>query len=72
VHVSSDTLARTKSYCDRRANLDVADIEKQVRFWQNRGRMDKGIAAADLLDLSFIGEDIASPKIGSLFLRNSP
>jgi NitT/TauT family transport system substrate-binding protein len=61
VHVSSDTLARTKTYCDRRANLDAADIEKQVRFWQNRGRIDKGIAVADLLDLSFIGEDVASP-----------
>jgi NitT/TauT family transport system substrate-binding protein len=61
VHVSADTLARTKTYCDRRANLDASDIEKQVRFWQNRGRIDKGIAVADLLDLSFIGEDFASP-----------
>ena len=60
VHVSSGTLARTKTYCDRRANLDVADIEKQVRFWQNRGRIDKGIAANELLELSFIGEDSAS------------
>src|ERR1700722_2614152 len=46
VFVSSNTLARTKTYCDRRANLDVADIEKQVRFWQNRGRIDKSIMAA--------------------------
>jgi NitT/TauT family transport system substrate-binding protein len=61
VHVSSDTLATTKVYCDRRANLDVADIQKQVRFWQDRGRIDEGIAAADLLDLSFIGEDVAPP-----------
>jgi NitT/TauT family transport system substrate-binding protein len=57
VHASTDALARTKTYCDRRANLDVADIEKQVEFWQNRGRIDKGIVAADLLDLSFIGEE---------------
>jgi NitT/TauT family transport system substrate-binding protein len=61
MHVSSDVLARTKTYCDRRANLDVADIEKQVRFWGSRGRIDRGIAAADLLDLSFIGEDVAPP-----------
>jgi NitT/TauT family transport system substrate-binding protein len=60
VHVSSDMLARTKTYCDRRANLDVADIEKQVQFWQSRGRIDKGIVTADLLDLSFIGEESAS------------
>ena len=60
VHISSDALAKTKTYCDRRANLDVADIEKQVRFWQERGRIDKGIVAADLLDLSFIGEDPAN------------
>jgi NitT/TauT family transport system substrate-binding protein len=60
MHISSDTLAKTKTYCDRRANLDVADIEKQVQFWQGRGRIDKGIVAADLLDLSFIGEDLAN------------
>jgi NitT/TauT family transport system substrate-binding protein len=68
-HVSPDALARTKSYCDRRANLDVADIEKQVRFWQNRGRIDKGIVAADLLDLSFIGADSAPPAGSAEDLR---
>jgi NitT/TauT family transport system substrate-binding protein len=57
VNMSSDTLARTKTYCDRRGNPDAADIENQVRFWQNRGRLDKSIVAADLLDLSFIGEE---------------
>ncbi|HEX4584972.1 MAG TPA: ABC transporter substrate-binding protein [Burkholderiaceae bacterium] len=56
-HVSAGLLAMTKTYCDRRANLDVADIRKQVKFWQDRGRLDRGIAAADLLDLSFIGEE---------------
>jgi len=50
-------LAVTKTYCDRRANLDVADIEKQVRFWQDRARLSTSIAAADLLDLSFIGDE---------------
>jgi len=57
VNVSSHTLERTKTYCDRRGNLDAADIEKQVQFWQNRGRLDKSMMAADLLDLSFIGEE---------------
>ena len=55
-------LAVTKTYCDRRANLDVADIEKQVRFWQDQGRLSKSIAAADLLDLSFIGEEAVTPQ----------
>jgi hypothetical protein len=55
LHISPATLARAKTYCDRRANLDVADIEKQLQFWQNRGRVDKNVVAADLLDLSFIG-----------------
>jgi NitT/TauT family transport system substrate-binding protein len=62
VNISSAMLARTKTYCDRRANLDVTDIEKQVQFWQNRGRVDKSVVAADLLDLSFIGEDFAPAR----------
>jgi len=54
-HVSPGVLAVTKTYCDRLANLDAADIDRQVRFWQREGRLDKRVAAADLLDLSFIG-----------------
>jgi NitT/TauT family transport system substrate-binding protein len=61
VQISPDMLAITKTYCDRRANLDVADIKKQVQFWQDQGRLDKRIAAADLLDLSFIGEEAIAP-----------
>jgi NitT/TauT family transport system substrate-binding protein len=57
LNMPSDILARTKTYCDRRANLDAADIAKQVQFWQSRGRIDKSMVAADLLDLSFIGEE---------------
>jgi NitT/TauT family transport system substrate-binding protein len=57
LQISSAVLAKTKTYCDRRANLDVADIMNQVRFWQDQGRLDKSVAAADLLDLSFIGEE---------------
>jgi NitT/TauT family transport system substrate-binding protein len=57
---SRDTLAQTKTYNDRRANLDEADIKKQVQFWKDRGRLDKGVVADDLLDLSFIGEESAA------------
>lgn len=57
VRMSPDLLALTKTYCDRRANLDATDIENQVRFWQDRGRLDQRIVASDLLDLSFIGEE---------------
>jgi NitT/TauT family transport system substrate-binding protein len=53
-HVSPDLLAMTKTYCDRLANLDAADIDRQVKFWQREGGLDEGTAAADLLDLSFL------------------
>ena len=61
VEIPPAMLAITKSYCDRRANLDVADIAKQVHFWQDQSRLDKHIVAADLLDLSFIGEENIAP-----------
>ena len=61
VHIPPSMLAVTRTYCDRRANLDVVDIKKQVQFWQDRGRLDKRIVATDLLDLSFIGEETAAP-----------
>lgn len=60
--VSRDTVVQTKSYCDRRANLDPVDIENQVRFWQAHGRLDNGVAAAEFTDLSFIGEEAAAPQ----------
>jgi NitT/TauT family transport system substrate-binding protein len=59
-HVSPKMLAMTKTYCDRRANLDGADIGGQVQFWESRGRLDKRIVAADLIDLSFIGNENAA------------
>ena len=61
LHIPADTLARTKTYCDRRANLDVADIGRQVLFWQGQGRLAKDVQASDLLDVSFIGEEILTP-----------
>lgn len=48
-------------YCDHLARLDLTDIERQLAFWQSEGMVDKRIAAADLLDLSFIGEHIRLP-----------
>jgi NitT/TauT family transport system substrate-binding protein len=48
-------------YCDRLARLDLTDIERQLAFWQSQGMVDKRVAAADLLDLSFIGEHIRLP-----------
>jgi NitT/TauT family transport system substrate-binding protein len=59
--ISRDTLAQTKTYNDRRANLDVTDIAKQVQFWKDRGRLDKGVVVGDLLDPSFIGEESGAP-----------
>jgi NitT/TauT family transport system substrate-binding protein len=53
-----DLLKYALPYCDHLARLDVTDIETQLKFWQGEGMVDKRIAAADLLDLSFIGEHI--------------
>jgi hypothetical protein len=36
--------------------------ENQVRFWQDQGRLGKSVAATDLLDLSFIGEEVITPQ----------
>jgi NitT/TauT family transport system substrate-binding protein len=55
--VSRETLAQTKTYNERRANLDVTDIKKQIQFWKDRDKLDQGVVADDLLDLSFIGEE---------------
>jgi len=51
-------LERTLRYCDRLARLDVSDIARQLEFWQDLGFVDKRIAPADLLDLSFIDQHI--------------
>ncbi|HYM01772.1 MAG TPA: ABC transporter substrate-binding protein [Stellaceae bacterium] len=61
VRRSPDFVASTKTYCDRRANLDMDDIAAQVRFWQEQNRLDKRIAAGDLVDLSFIGDEAVTP-----------
>jgi NitT/TauT family transport system substrate-binding protein len=48
-------------YCDHLARLDVTDIGTQLRFWQDEGMVDKRVATADLLDLTFLGEHIRLP-----------
>jgi NitT/TauT family transport system substrate-binding protein len=56
--VAPTLLERTLRYCDRLARLDVTDIGRQLEFWQDLGFVDKRIAPADLLDLSFIDQHI--------------
>jgi NitT/TauT family transport system substrate-binding protein len=58
--ISPESLAKTKTYNDRRANLDVADIQRQVQFWKQHGKLGESISADDLMDLSFIGEEGAA------------
>jgi NitT/TauT family transport system substrate-binding protein len=65
VHLAPDLLAATKTYCEPRGNLDLVDIGKQVMFWQDQGRLAKRVAAADLVDPSFIGEEGVAPQSSS-------
>jgi NitT/TauT family transport system substrate-binding protein len=58
--ISPESLAKTKIYNDRRANLDVADIQRQVQFWKQHGELGESISADELIDLSFIGEEGAA------------
>ena len=49
-----------------RSRLDVTDIGRQLAFWQSLGFVDKRIAPADLIDVSFIGEPIClRPQVRS-------
>ena len=57
VNIAPESLAATKTYNDRRANLDAADVRKQVQFWKEHGKLGDGISADEILDLSFIGEE---------------
>ena len=55
--VSAAVLAATRSYCDRRGSLDAGDLDRQVKFWQDQGKLDRNVSAGTLVDLSFIGEE---------------
>jgi NitT/TauT family transport system substrate-binding protein len=59
--LSPDLLKYALVYCDHLARLDLTDIDRQLAFWQSQGMVDKRVAAADLLDLGFIGEHIRLP-----------
>jgi NitT/TauT family transport system substrate-binding protein len=56
--VAPTLLEGTLRYCDRLARLNVTDVGRQLEFWQDLGLVDKRVAPADLLDLSFIGQHI--------------
>ncbi|HWZ71048.1 MAG TPA: ABC transporter substrate-binding protein [Casimicrobiaceae bacterium] len=45
-------------WSDRLGRLDVADIQRQLQFWQAQRMVDGSISAAALLDLSFISGHI--------------
>jgi NitT/TauT family transport system substrate-binding protein len=55
--VAPRELSSATTYCDRRANLDAADLDRQLKFWKDHGKLDRRVAAAELLDLSLIGEE---------------
>ena len=59
--LSPDLLKYGLAYCDHLARLDLTDIDRQLAFWQSQGMVDTRVAAADLLDLGFIGEHIRLP-----------
>jgi NitT/TauT family transport system substrate-binding protein len=59
--LSPDLLKYALAYCDHLARLDLTDIDRQLAFWQSQGMVDRRVAAADLLDLGFIGEHIRLP-----------
>ncbi|HEX6842518.1 MAG TPA: ABC transporter substrate-binding protein, partial [Stellaceae bacterium] len=59
--LSPDLLKYALAYCDHLARLDLTDIDRQLAFWQSQGMVDKRVAAADVLDPSFIGEHIRLP-----------
>ena len=59
--LSPDLVKYALAYCDHLARLDLTDIDRQLAFWQSQGMVDERVAAADLLDLGFIGEHIRLP-----------
>jgi NitT/TauT family transport system substrate-binding protein len=45
-------------WSDRLGRLDIADIQRQLQFWQTQRMVDGSVGAATLLDLSFVSEHI--------------
>jgi NitT/TauT family transport system substrate-binding protein len=41
-------------FIERQAQLDLADLERQVAWHKARGRIDKNVTAREVVDLSFI------------------
>ena len=53
-----ELLAFALPYCDHLARLDVDDLRRQLRFWQNEGLVPTGITVDSIMDLSFNPEHI--------------
>lgn len=51
-------LAHALPYCDHLARLDVADLERQWRFWQHAGLLPADAALGSVVDLSLNPERI--------------
>jgi ABC-type nitrate/sulfonate/bicarbonate transport system substrate-binding protein len=49
-HVRPEVLSVTKAYCDPHANLDVEDLDRQIKFWQSLGKLDPKVTIKDLID----------------------
>ncbi len=58
--IAPDLLIQTVSYVDRLARLDVTDTGQQLKYWQDQGLVDKKVTQAELLDLSFIPDQIGA------------
>ena len=50
------------AYMDADARLKVADIHRQVAWWQSQGQVDKSVVARDILDLGFVAGHFDVPK----------
>ena len=59
-------LAYALPYCDHLARLDVDDLDRQLRFWQQAGVVPADVTLGAIVDLSFNPEHIGrAPVSGS-------
>jgi NitT/TauT family transport system substrate-binding protein len=58
----ADQLRTGLPFIDPHARLLVKDIYRQVAWYQSQGLVDKGVAAADILDLSFVQGHLDMPQ----------
>ena len=48
------TVEASAYFIEPQAQLDLADIERQIAWHKARGRVDKNVSARDVVDLSFV------------------